>query len=71
MTELADVDLPRLRLGPPAACATAAHPAVAIIAVATAVATALIGFLVLITVLCHGGTVPRVEGVPQACGETG
>ncbi|GAA1407101.1 hypothetical protein GCM10009662_40230 [Catellatospora coxensis] len=66
MTELAEAVLPDDRLGPPAACATAAHAAVAIMAVATAVATALIGVLVLITVLCHGGTVPRMDGSPRA-----
>ncbi|GAA1630860.1 hypothetical protein GCM10009679_39930 [Saccharothrix algeriensis] len=58
MTELAEADLPSERLGPPAACATAAHPAVAIIAVASASATVLIGFFRLITVLFHRDGAP-------------
>lgn len=60
MVELAEVDFPSERLGPPAAFAALTHPTVAIIAAATVVATTMTRFVRLITVLCREGTVPSL-----------
>jgi drug/metabolite transporter (DMT)-like permease len=51
LVELAEVDFPRERLGPPAALAALTDPTVAIMAVAIVVATTLTRFVRLISVL--------------------